>query len=62
MKKENILRIKGNKGTFVDSTLKAFFQEGTGYLEISKGFMSLVLSKKQAKKLAEFILKLENGK
>lgn len=53
MSKE-ILKVKGDKSTFADSEMKAFWRDD-GLLEISKGFMALIFTKKQAKELAEWL-------
>jgi hypothetical protein len=50
-----ILKVKGDKNSFANTEMEVFWE--ADLLEIKKGFMSLVLSKIQAKKLSEFISK-----
>jgi len=44
---------KGDKGTDCDTDLQAFWQNNI--LELKKGFMSLLLSKRQAQELNEWL-------
>lgn len=53
--KEEVLKVKGDKDTFVNSTLEAHIDKDTGYLHLKKGFMGLVLSRKQSRKLAKWL-------
>jgi len=50
-----MIEIEGDKGTSVDTTMRAEIHKDTGYLEISKGFMSLVMSKFQTEELRKML-------
>ncbi len=47
--------IKGEKGTFTDTPMEAIIDEETNQLHLSKGFMGLIMSELQARKLGEML-------
>jgi hypothetical protein len=50
-----MIKVEGEPNTFVNSTMEAEIKEDTGYLEISKGFMSLVMSELQTEELRKML-------
>ncbi len=58
-----MIKIEGEKGTFVDTTMEAEIDKDTGYLEIKKGFMSLVMSQLQTEELRKMLNRhVQDGK
>lgn len=51
-----IYKSKGIKGTDCDTTLEMCINEHSGFIELNKGFLTLMLNKKQGKDLMLFLV------